>query len=231
MHLEFSFLLTHDVLTGLALGVATTLKLFVCAWVCGFTLALVVAGLSMVPLAPLRQLLRLYVEYHRNVPAVVQIMVWYFGMPQVLPDKIGMWINHNGSEFIFALIALSLNVSAYMAEDIRSGLRAIPTTQMEAARSIGLNALGALRYVAMPQALRIGVPPLVNRSLILFKDTSLATIIGVTEVMNQVRAIENASFKTFEVFIVGTLFYLLTSLLLMGFGAWFGKRYPATFRS
>lgn len=230
MHFDFSFLMSHDVLPALLLGVGTTLRLFAGAWLCGFALAVVLVGLGTVPLAPLRTVLRLFIEYHRNVPTVVQIMVWYFGMPEILPEGLRLWINHGNSEFAFALVALSLNSSAYMAEDIRSGFRAIPVAQQEAARSIGLSAFGALRYVTLPQALRIGVPPLVNRSLILFKDTSLAMAIGVTELTNQTRAIENLTFRAFEVFAVATVFYLATSLCLMAFGNWFGRRYPPAFK-
>ncbi|WP_454689447.1 amino acid ABC transporter permease [Achromobacter aloeverae] len=230
MHFDFSFLTSHDVLAALGLGVATTLRLFAGAWVCGFVLAVVLVGLGTIPLRPVRTVLRLFIEYHRNVPTVVQIMVWYFGMPEILPEGLRLWINHGNSEFTFALVALSLNSSAYMAEDIRSGFRAIPATQLEAARSVGLGAFGALRYVTLPQALRIGVPPLVNRSLILFKDTSLAMAIGVTELTNQARAIENLTFRAFEAFAVATAFYLIVSLFLMTFGNWFGRRYPPTFK-
>ena len=229
MNFDFSFLISHDVLSALLLGVGTTLRLFAGAWVCGFSLAILLVGLGTVPFRPLRFVLRVFIEYHRNVPTVVQIMVWYFGMPEVLPAGLRAWINHGNVEFSFALVALSLNVSAYMAEDIRSGFRAIPAAQQEAARSIGLSAFRALRYVTLPQALRIGVPPLVNRSLILFKDTSLAMAIGVTELTNQIRAVENLTFRAFEVFAVATIFYLMVSLLLMTFGNWFGRRYPPTF--
>lgn len=230
MEFDWGFLGTGNYAQKLATGVQTTLELFGTAWVGGFIIALLIVALRAVPFKPLSMLMRLFVEYHRNVPTVVQIMVWYFGMPQLLPDDLRMWINRGQSEFLFATVALSLNVSAYFSEDIRSGLRAIPHTQVEAGRSIGLSAVSVMRYVTVPQALRISVPPLLNRSLILFKDTSLAMVIGVTELTYQVKAIENLTFRSFEVFAISTLIYLACSLLIMGLGAWFGKRFPPAFK-
>jgi len=230
MEFDWGFLASGNYAQKLGAGVITTVQLFGTAWLGGFIIALVVVGLRAVPFKPLGTLMRLFVEYHRNVPTVVQIMVWYFGMPQLLPDGLRLWINQGQSEFLFAAVALSLNVSAYFSEDMRSGLRAIPHTQIEAGRSIGLSAFAAMRYVTVPQALRIAVPPLLNRSLILFKDTSLAMVIGVTELTYQVKAIENLTFRSFEVFAISTLIYLMCSLLIMGLGAWFGKRFPPAFK-
>jgi polar amino acid transport system permease protein len=230
MEFDLSFLGRGGYGSMLVQGVATTVRLFAGAWLLGFSVALLLVGLRAVPWRPLQAVLTAFVEYHRNVPTVVQIMVWYFGMPQVLPDGLRLWLNRGDTEFMFGMVALALNVSAFMCEDIRSGLRAIPATQVEAARSIGLGAVGAMRHVMLPQALRIGVPPLINRSLILFKDTSLAMVIGVGELTYQVKAIENQTFRSFEVFAVSTGLYLAASLLLMLLGAWFGRRFPPAFR-
>lgn len=232
LHLmDFSLLSDPDTVHMLVLGVSITLRLFVGALVCGFVIALLLSGLYLIPSSITRGIIALYVEYHRNVPTVVQIMVWYFGMPEILPEAIRMWINQGNTEFSFALIALSLNVSAYYYEDIRSGIKAIAGTQNEAARSIGLSAIQALAYVILPQAVRISIPPIINRSLILFKDTSLAMVIGVTELTYQVKRIENTTFKTFQIFLVATLIYLVISLLIAALGAHMSRRYPASFKS
>lgn len=215
----------------LAKGVATTLRLFVGALVCGFALALLLSAINLIPSRIVRAVIALYVEYHRNVPTVVQILVWYFGMPEVLPKALRLWINQGNTEFSFALIALSLNVSAYYYEDIRSGIKAIARTQLEAARSVGLGSLQALRYVVLPQAVRFAVPPIINRSLILFKDTSLAMVIGVTELTYQVKKIENATFQTFQIFVISTLLYLVICLLISMLGAQVARKYPASFKS
>ncbi|KAF7599612.1 MAG: ABC transporter permease [Candidatus Dactylopiibacterium carminicum] len=226
MDFQLSFLLSADVLPLLFKGMATTVRLFACAWVLGMLVALLLVGLRAVPWRWLDWLVAVFVEYHRNVPTVVQIMVWYFGMPEILPRDIKLWINRGDTEFLFAMIALALNASAFFAEDIRSGMRTVPHTQLEAARSIGLSAFGALWHVILPQALRISVPPLINRALILFKDTSLAMAIGVVEMTYQTKAIENLTFRSMEVFVAATLFYLVASLVLMALGAWFNQRFP-----
>lgn len=225
MQFNLSFLLTNDFAGMLASGASTTLSLFACAWVGSLIVALAIVALRVLPLRPVSALMSAFVVYHRNVPTVVQIMVWYFGVPQLLPRAIQIWINHHDSEFLLAAIALSLNAAAYFSEDIRSGLRSVPYGQIEAARSIGLSAGGAMRYVMLPQALRIGLPSLLNRSLILFKDTSLSMVIGVAEMTYQVHAIENQTFRAFEVFAVSTVFYLMCCWLLMGLGAWVARRY------
>jgi polar amino acid transport system permease protein len=230
VNFDWTFLASQGVAPRLLSGLVTTLELFVTSWIGGLLMAFVVVGLRSIPLRPLGWFMRLFVEYHRNVPTVVQIMVWYFGVPEVLPDPIRQWVNQNQSEFIFATVALALNVSAYFSEDLRSGLRAIPRTQVEAARAIGLSAFSAMRYVTVPQAIRIAVPPLLNRTLILFKDTSLAMVIGVADLTYQVKAIENLTFRSLEVFAAATLAYLALSLTLMGLGALFGKRFPPTFK-
>lgn len=231
MDFSFSLLANPDTLHMLMWGVSVTLRLFAGALVCGLTIALLLSGLYLVPSKLLRGIIALYVEYHRNVPTVVQIMVWYFGMPEVLPKAIRLWINQGNTEFSFALIALSLNVSAYYYEDIRSGIKAIAATQIEAARSIGLGAMQSLRYVILPQALRISIPPIINRSLIVFKDTSLAMVIGVTELTYQVKKIENTTFQTFQIFMISTLIYLVISLLIATLGAQVSRKFPANFKS
>lgn len=230
MDLSFSLLTDPETLHMLLQGVSITLRLFVGALVCGFIIALLFSAVHLIPSRLMRGFIALYVEYHRNVPTVVQIMVWYFGMPEILPKALRMWINQGNTEFSFALIALSLNVSAYYYEDIRSGIKAIAGTQVEAARSVGLSAVQALRYVVLPQAVRVSIPPIINRSLILFKDTSLAMVIGVTELTYQVKKIENATFQTFQIFFISTLIYLVISLLIAALGAQMSKRYPASFK-
>ena len=122
------------------------------------------------------------------------------------------------------MIALGLAAAAYVSEDLRSGVRAIPKAQYEAARSIGFGFLGAMTNVILPQAARHAVPPLINQTLLLFKNTSLAMAIGVAELTYTVRDIENQTFQTFEIYLVGTVIYLAISLGLMGAGAAITRR-------
>jgi polar amino acid transport system permease protein len=160
-----------------------------------------------------------YVAYHQNVPMLAQLFLWYFGFPTLLPDSAQGWINANGGEFIFASLAIGLCMAAYYSEDIRSGLRAVSAGQHEAARSLGLSFAKSMRYVILPQSFRIAMPPFINHTVVLFKNTSLAMAIGVAELTYTVRDIENQTFRTFEIYLVGTVIYLAISLSLMGVGA------------
>lgn len=230
MGMDFSFLAQEEFLLALVDGLLVTCKLFLASWVCGFAIALVMANLRDVRFAAVRFVVSAFLEYHRNVPTVVQMLVWYFAMPELLPDSLRLWINRGNTEFLFAWVALSLNVSAYFAEDIRSGIRAIPATQFEAARAIGLSALGGVIYVILPQAVRLTIPTILNRTLILFKDSSLAMAIGVSELTYQVRNIENITFRAFEAYFIATVIYLTISLLIMFAGAWFSRRFTVAYR-
>jgi polar amino acid transport system permease protein len=178
----------------------------------------------MLPFRPLEWLVAGYVEYHRNVPLLVQILVWYFGVPQLLPRAIRMWVNSHHSEFLLAMVALGLASAAYITEDLRSGIRSIPKTQYEAARSIGFNYLQAMSYVILPQALRIVIPPLINQTLLLFKNTSLAMAIGVGELTYRTREVDSYTFKTFEAFAVATILYLAISFAIMALGSFADRR-------
>lgn len=230
MDFSLSMISDPEIMAMLVKGVLVTLRLFLGALFFGFILALVLSALNLIKFSPLRHIITLYVEYHRNVPTVVQIMVWYFGMPEILPEPIRNWVNQGDTEFSFALIALSLNVSAYYYEDLRSGIKSVSAAQNEAARSIGLSSISALFYVILPQAIRYAIPPMLNRSLILFKDTSLAMVIGVTELTYQVKKIENVTFKTFEIFLIATIIYLCISLIISILGAQLSRRYPSNFQ-
>jgi polar amino acid transport system permease protein len=151
-------------------------------------------------------------------------MLWYFGIASVLPDGLQLWLGDHNAEAIFAIIALGLCQAAYFSEDLRAGLRAVGPGQAEAARALGHSTLGALRFVLMPQAVRNALPALVNHTVSLFKNSSLAMAIGVAELTHAVKEVENESFRTFEVFLIASLLYLVCSLLLMALGAFLESR-------
>lgn len=209
----------------LASGMVVTLQLFLVSWVMAFTIAVTLVVVRATNLAPCRWLVDAYVEYHRNVPLLVQVLFWYFGMPELLPEGFRMWLYQHNAEMSLAAIALALGSAAYIAEDIRSGLRAIPGTQFEAARALGASYLQCMRFVIVPQAVRISIPPLVGRALLLFKNTSVAMAIGVMELTYQAREIENETYRTFATFGAATLMYLLGSFLIMLIGSRIYARY------
>jgi len=213
----------HDWLVA---GLRLSLELAGVTFVFALPLAIAVALLRLAPNAALRALGAAYVEGIRNVPLLAHLLFWYFGAPELLPDGLKEKLYAGNVEFISAVVALTLYTAAFMAEDIRSGIRAIPVVQFEAGRALGFGFLGTMRRVILPQALRITVPPLISQTLNLWKDTSIATVIGVAEMMYQAARVESASFRSAESFAFATAAYLSVSLLITGLGAWYHHQYP-----
>lgn len=202
-----------------------TLELALFSWILAFVLGVVLATIRMTNNRIAKGLVSAYVAYHRNVPMLVQIMMWYFALPSLLPQATQMWINQYNGEFLFSVIAIGLCMAGYISEDIRSGLRGIPHGQFEASRALGLSYIRSMWYVILPQAMRIAIPPLVNHTVLLFKNSSLAMAIGVAELTYATRQVENYTFRTFESYMVASVFYLLLSLVIMAAGALLTRRY------
>jgi polar amino acid transport system permease protein len=219
MPLDFSVLLRGDAPGMLAHGIVLTLELTVLAWLLAMVLGTLLALVRMGGGRIADIAVGAWVEYHQNVPMLVQIFLWYFGIPTLLPAAAQIWMNRHGGEFTFAMISIALTTSAYMSEGLRGGIRAIPASQIEAARALGLSYVQAFRRVVFPQAFRIALPTLINHTVLLFKNTSLAMTIGVAELMYATREIESRTFKTTEVYLLATVVYLAISLLIMAGGS------------
>jgi polar amino acid transport system permease protein len=208
----------------LARGLLMTFIVAIGSWLLAMTLAFILLTIRLTGVRAAEAAVAAYVSYHRNVPTLVQLLLWYFGIASLLPDALQEWLGDHDAEAIFAVIGLGLCQAAYFSEDLRSGLRAVGRGQTEAARALGHSYTSMMRFVLMPQALRNAMPALVNHTVSLFKNSSLAMAIGVVELTHAVREVENESFRTFEVYLVATLLYLLCSLALMTGGAMLGRR-------
>ena len=213
---EFGAMLLH--------GVKLTLVVALGSWLLAMALALVLLALRLAPSRIAQRAVMAFVSYHRNVPTLVQLMLWYFGIASLLPGPLQAWLSEHSAEAVFAVIGLGLCQAAYFSEDLRSGLRAVPPGQAEAARALGHSYIGAMRHVLLPQAVRNAIPALVNHSVSLFKNSSLAMAIGVAELTHAVKEIENQSFRTFETYLLASLMYLGFSLLIMAGGALLARR-------
>jgi polar amino acid transport system permease protein len=218
MTLDFSILLRPDYLKMLVDSTLTMFELTLSSWLLALAVGTALAVLRMTDSRLARGLVAAYVEYHQNVPMLVQIFLWYFGVATLLPQDWQFWMNAHHSEFVFAFIAVGLAMAAYISEDLRGGIRSIPKSQIEAARALGLSYMQASRLVVLPQAIRIAMPTLVNHTVLLFKNTSLAMTIGVAELTYACREIESQSFRTVEIYLLSTAVYLGISLLLMWLG-------------
>jgi glutamate/aspartate transport system permease protein len=179
----------------------------------GWTIALSIAGwLIALPLGTMIGIARtsssrwvlglsgFYVSVFRNIPLLLQMFVWFFVVPELLPARLGLWFKRDlpNPEFWTAALALAFYTSGRLAELFRAGM----------------NRAQALRYIVMPQALRIILPPLTSEFLSIVKNSSLALTIGVLELTAQSRQIENFTFHGFEAFAAATAFYVLVALVL-----------------
>ena len=226
---DFSVVLTGEFRAWLVSGLLLSLRLTAISWFLSLGIATGVAlcRLSSVTLA--RAAGAIYVEGIRNVPLLVHMLFWYFAMPEALPEVARDWLYAHDAESICAVIALTLYTSAYMSEDIRSGIRTVPVTQFEAARALGFSFPASMRRIVLPQAFRIVVPPLISQTLNLWKNTSIATVIGTAELMYQAQRVETASFRGVETFGVTTLAYLTVSLAITACADWFHRRFPVPY--
>jgi polar amino acid transport system permease protein len=211
---DWSIVTSGKYFEWLVSGLMLTLQISTVGIVFSFIIGLLIAVMRMSHFSPVRWFAHAYLEFFRNTPLLVQIFFWYFGSYKILPAIINDWLNSTNFEFAAAVIALTIYTSAFIAEDIRSGVLSIPKEQLEAARSAGFSYLRSMQYIILPQAVRITVPPLVNQFLNLAKNSSLAMTIGVAELTYQARQVESYTFKGFEAFTAATLVYLVLSIII-----------------
>jgi arginine/lysine/histidine/glutamine transport system substrate-binding/permease protein len=157
-----------------------------------------------------RWLTRAYVDFLRGTPLLVQIFMIYFGIPAIA-QELGFTFSFN--QFAAAVIALSLNSAAYIAEIVRAGIQSIEPGQTEASQSLGLDAVQTMRYVIFPQALQRMLPPLGNEFISLLKDTSLVAVIGFEELFRKGQLIVSQNYRAFEIYAAVALVYLCLTLI------------------
>src|SRR6267142_3166683 len=172
-----------------------TLEISLVGWFIAATLGILSGALRTLPILPLRWLAAAYVEFFRNVPLLVWMFFWYFGVPPFLPQALQDWLLDHGAEFWAGVCALGVYHGARFSEVIRSGIQSIPKTQFEASMAIGLTTFQAYRLIILPVALRLIVPPATNESLNLLKNSSVALTISVAELTFQTRQIETYTAK------------------------------------
>ena len=193
-------------------GLLTTIELSMLGWLLAAFLGVLAGALRTMSFRPLRAVAVFYVEFFRNVPLLVWMFFWYFGVPPLLPQAVREWLFGHGLEFWAAMFALGVYHGARMSEVIRSGILAIPRTQFEASLAMGLSVFQSYRLIILPIALRLIVPPLTNESLNLLKNSSVALTISVAELTFQTRQIETYTARAIEALTAGTLIYLALCL-------------------
>jgi His/Glu/Gln/Arg/opine family amino acid ABC transporter permease subunit len=206
-------------------GLLLTIQISALAWLLAVALGIVSGALRTVAFLPLRWAATFYVEFFRNVPLLVWMFFWYFGVPPLLPGPAQAWLFDHGAEFWAGMFALGVYHGARMSEVIRSGIRSIPRTQFEASLAIGLTTFQAYRLIILPVALRLIVPPATSESLNLLKNSSVALTISVAELTFQTRQIETYTARAIEALTAGTLIYLGLCLSIATVMAHIERRY------
>jgi len=198
-------------------GLGWTVFLAVAGWAVAFLLGVAVGGARTSRNRLIALFARLYVEVFRNIPVIVQMFVWYFVVPELLPQAWGQAVKDvppPWGSVIPALMGLALYTAARVAEQVKAGIEALPAGQRMAADALGMRGFQAYRLVLLPQALRIIVPTLTSEVMGVFKNSSVALTIGVLELTAQARQINEFTFQTFQAFGAATLLYLLLACLV-----------------
>ena len=221
---DWSVLWTGQSGQWLLSGLITTLELSALAWIVAVALGIASGAFRTVRYRPLRALATAYVEFFRNVPLLVWMFFWYFGVPPFLPQVVQEWLFAHGLEFWAAVCALGVYSGARFSEVLRAGIQSIPRTQLEASVASGLTTFQSYRYVILPVALRLILPPATNESLNLLKNSSVALTISVAELTFQTRQIETYTAKAFEALTAGTVIYLVLCVSIAAVMGWVERR-------
>jgi polar amino acid transport system permease protein len=201
--MDFKINLLLNIFPLLWSGFLTTLILTFSSLAVGLIFGLLLALMKISSNFLFRAISTVYIELVRGTPALMQIMIVYFGLP-----ALGL----NIDRFTAAIVALGLNSAAYSGEIFRAGIQSIEKGQMEAARALGMTGSMAMRLIILPQAFRVVIPPLVNEFVALLKDTSLVSVIGVADLMLRSRNMISYTANVFTPLIGASLLYLLATI-------------------
>jgi polar amino acid transport system permease protein len=171
-----------------------------------------------------------YVEVIRGIPMLVQLIFWYFAFPSLM-QQIGEWLNiqsmidYKANAIAMAILGLTFGYSAYMSEVYRAGIQSISKGQMEAARSLGMTYIQAMRFVILPQAVRVILPPVGNEFITLLKDSSLVSVVAVADMTRRGREFMAANFIPIQTWIMIALLYLVMTLLAARLVTWMERKF------
>jgi polar amino acid transport system permease protein len=208
-------------------GLVNTVIMTACAMALGITLGVIFAVMYMSPNPVLRGSALFYIWFFRGTPLLLQLLLW-FNLALVFP-KLGipgvfeMRTVDVMTPFVATLLGLGMNQGAYTAEVIRSGILSVDTGQTEAAKSIGMTRLTALRRIVLPQAMRVIIPPVGNEFISMVKLTSIASVIQYSEILRNAQTIYYANARVIELLIVAAAWYLMVVTLLQ-IGQYFLER-------
>ena len=211
---NWSVLWDETYLGWLISGVQWTFAVALAAWVIALTIGIIVGVGRTLPSKPIAFICTTYVEIFRNVPLLVQMFLWYFVVPELVPQDIGRWMKRDmpNPEYVTAVVALGLYTASRIAEQVRAGIQAVGTGLTSAACANGFSVSQTYRYVLLPISFRLIVPPMTSEFLTIFKNSSLALTIGLLELTAQSQQIAEYTFQGFEAFTAATVIYICIAL-------------------
>jgi glutamate/aspartate transport system permease protein len=197
-------------------GLLWTLLVAGAGWVIALLLGSLIGVARTVSSRPVRVLATAYVELFRNIPLLVQIFLFYFVLPEVLPREAGRWLKRElpEPEFWTAVVSLGLYTACRVAEQVRSGIQSIPRGQTYAGLATGLTRWQVYRWILLPVAYRITIPAMTSEFLNIFKNSSLALTIGVLELTSRTRQVSEYSYHSIEAFTAASVLYALITLII-----------------
>jgi glutamate/aspartate transport system permease protein len=206
-------------------GLWFTIFVSLFAWVIALALGWTVGVMRTLPSKWAQGFASAYIELFRNIPLIVQLFLWYFVMPELLPVQWGTWLKQLPNAPVYtAIFGLALFTSSRVAVQTWSGIASLPRGQLMAARALGLNLFQSYRYVILPRALRVVLPPLTSEFLNLIKNSSVALTIGLLELTARARSMQEYSFQVFEAFTAATLLYLFINFFVVTGMRWIERR-------
>ena len=203
-------------LMTLLYGLGWTLATAIIAWVVALFLGAVIGTIRTMPSRFWVMFGNAYVELFRNVPLLVQMFLWYFVVPEVLPTAAGNALKQMpNAPFVTAIVCLGFFTSSRVAEQVKAGIGSLPRGQKMAGTALGLTLPQAYRYVILPQAFRIIIPPLTSEFLNIIKNSAVALTIGLLELTARARSMQEFSFHVFEAFSAATIIYILVNVVVV----------------
>jgi len=215
---NWSVLFDSPYLEWLIMGVQWTFAVALCAWVIAFSVGSVIGVMRTLPSPLARAIGTAYVEFFRNIPLLVQLFIWYFVVPELLPEDAGRWVKRDmpEPEFVTAFVALGFYTASRVAEQVRAGIESLSKGMKQAAYAGGLSTTQVYCYVLLPISYRIIIPPLTSEFLTIFKNSSLALTIGLLELTARSQQISEYTFQSFEAYTAATVIYVLIALMATG---------------
>jgi len=208
-------------------GLGWTLSTALLAWAIALALGAAIGTLRTTPVKWVVRLGNAYVEIFRNIPLLVQMFLWYFVLPELLPKALGEAMKQMTppwASFWPAVLCLGFYTSARVAEQVRAGIQSLPGGQHLAGTAVGLALPQTYRHVLLPQAFRIILPPLTSEFMSIIKNSSVALTIGLVELTARARAMQEFTFQVFEAFTAATIIYILITLIVVVGMRWAEKR-------